>query len=760
MSRADMLKSVQLCTVLLAVLSTEAGAADQNDFQRDGGPNTRDSFQAIGLRNLNQVYIPAPRTGESYESWLTTLRTYRDSVRSSVNRGGPLDRAIYSKRSQQWLQSAFTCHFTFMYDRSFYDPEKGDYTLDSFLRDGKQRFGGYDAILLWHAYPRIGLDPRNQLDFYRDMPGGLAGIAKLVKRAHRSSVKVFINYNPWDKGTRREPESDEEFLAELVASTGTDGIFLDTMSGDSPVLRAKIDAVRDGVCLCPEGNPDIASLALCSGSWAQWVGGEFGRAGVDNRKWIEPRHMRWQIDRWNLDHSDEIRRAFFNGSGMLVWENVFGTWNPWKPEDGDLWRRASAILHRYAALFSGDSWEPFHPITGNAPGLYCHRWSGQGMDLFTILFRPEPNPPAPTPLARASLTLLRDSDRQYFDLWSGRPLEPRPAGDQFLLETELDPKAGLACIASVSRQSVNRDFRTFLASQQKLQPSALSPQALTEPEERLSPFNPRSSPRAPLPSSPGSHPIGMLFVPGTNFHVHIEHLRRECGCYADPGTPEKARRKFSWGYPFDQKLVHDFEVKIEPFYIDEAAVSNREYESFLRASGYRPKHRENFLKHWPGGKLPTQLADHPVVCVDLDDARAYASWAGKRLPSEHEWHLAAQGTDGRTWPWGNAFDAAHPDESLVNTTGATLPVRALPAGRSPFGCYQMCGNVYEWTESLRDDGHTRYAIIRGGSYYQARGSIWYMDGGPRPCTHHAKFILMWPGLDRCATIGFRCVKDA
>jgi formylglycine-generating enzyme required for sulfatase activity len=157
--------------------------------------------------------------------------------------------------------------------------------------------------------------------------------------------------------------------------------------------------------------------------------------------------------------------------------------------------------------------------------------------------------------------------------------------------------------------------------------------------------------------------------------------------------------------------------------------------------------------------MPAALANHPVVYVDLNDARAYAAWAGKRLPTEPEWQLAAQGTDVRQWPWGGEMDPRQPDGTKVNTTGATLPVRSLPDGKSPFGCYHMSGNVYEWTESARDDGHTRFAIIRGGSFFQAPGSIWYADGGPRPCTHHAKFILMWPGLDRCSTIGFRCVKD-
>ncbi len=69
----------------------------------------------------------------------------------------------------------------------------------------------------------------------------------------------------------------------------------------------------------------------------------------------------------------------------------------------------------------------------------------------------------------------------------------------------------------------------------------------------------------------------------------------------------------------------------------------------------------------------------------------------------------------------------------------------------------MCGNVWHWTESERSDGRTRFCIIRGGAWFAAKGSGWYMDGGPRPANFAAKFLLTWPGLDRCSTIGFRCV---
>lgn len=193
-------------------------------------------------------------------------------------------------------------------------------------------------------------------------------------------------------------------------------------------------------------------------------------------------------------------------------------------------------------------------------------------------------------------------------------------------------------------------------------------------------------------------------------------------------------------------------VTMRTFWMDRYEVTNRQYQRFLHAVDYRPADKHNFLRHWRNG-FPEALVDHPVVWVSLDDARAYAQWAGKRLPSDIEWQWAAQGPACQDWPWGNQFE---PDACNGNDA-ATTPVTAFPRNISPFGVCDLVGNVWEWIDVVCSDGWHNWCFLRGGSYYNARGSHWYPEGGPQPVYHHHKFLLMAPSLDRSATIGFRCV---
>ena len=152
-----------------------------------------------------------------------------------------------------------------------------------------------------------------------------------------------------------------------------------------------------------------------------------------------------------------------------------------------------------------------------------------------------------------------------------------------------------------------------------------------------------------------------------------------------------------------RNIMHNIPVpKIASFFIDKCLATNGRYETFLQQSGYAPADKSNFLKDWDWGnpghpRPPAGLANHPVVWVSLEDARAYAAWAGKRLPTEEEWQYAAGGANHLRYPWGNEWKPG-----LANDRGqGTSAVDAFPAGCTPLGLFDMSGNVWQWTESER-----------------------------------------------------------
>jgi len=154
-------------------------------------------------------------------------------------------------------------------------------------------------------------------------------------------------------------------------------------------------------------------------------------------------------------------------------------------------------------------------------------------------------------------------------------------------------------------------------------------------------------------------------------------------------------------------------------------VTNDQYNEFMLANGYGLKKywseegwawkQENHVNrphYWTDSKW--NQADHPVVGVSYYEAEAYASWAGKRLPTEQEWERAARGTDGREYPWGNVFDMTRCN-SLESGIDATTPVTTYPKGISPSGCFDMAGNVWEWGASWYEQS-LNWRVVRGGSW--------------------------------------------
>ncbi|MBM3494552.1 MAG: hypothetical protein FJX72_09580, partial [Armatimonadetes bacterium] len=218
------------------------------------------------------------------------------AVRKSEIGEPPPIAAGYDRKDLAWASRNFACLFLFLYDTEAYDRKARRYRTDQLVARWRRDFGGVDSVVLWQAYPRIGVDPRNQFDFYRDMPGGLKGLRRLVDDLHRHGIRSFLAYNPWDTGTRREAVSDADAVARMVRDLDADGVFLDTMMEAPAGLRRAVDAARPGVVFEPEGVPPIEQLGLCSSSWAQGLP-EYPEPGVLLLKWIEPRHMQHQVRR-------------------------------------------------------------------------------------------------------------------------------------------------------------------------------------------------------------------------------------------------------------------------------------------------------------------------------------------------------------------------------------------------------------------------------------------------------------------------------
>jgi serine/threonine-protein kinase len=190
-------------------------------------------------------------------------------------------------------------------------------------------------------------------------------------------------------------------------------------------------------------------------------------------------------------------------------------------------------------------------------------------------------------------------------------------------------------------------------------------------------------------------------------------------------------------------------AQLPAFYIDRTEVTNDAFARFCAAT----------QRALPAG-LHDAPPDFPVVNVTIDEAREFARWADKRLPTREEWEKAARGPDGRPYPWGTQPDSRH-----ANTGSHGLaPVTAFASGQSPFGVRQMAGNVWEFVDELSSPARKTirtFQIMSGLQPPPTSGEAWFLIAGgsyretPQPAYAH----LQVPARFRSDRIGFRLVKD-
>jgi formylglycine-generating enzyme required for sulfatase activity len=226
-----------------------------------------------------------------------------------------------------------------------------------------------------------------------------------------------------------------------------------------------------------------------------------------------------------------------------------------------------------------------------------------------------------------------------------------------------------------------------------------------------------------------SGPVGMVFIAGGSFW-----MGNNAGVYN-----EKPMRR----------------VKLSAYWIDRYEVSVGDYLQCVKAEHCKPAGK----KHGCNGHHADRL-NHPINCVNWFDARRYCAWKGKRLPTEAQWEKAARGKTPQLYPWGHDSPSCNLANYRSCQIGGTTPVGSKAKGRSPYGLYDMAGNVWEWLRDRFDPqfyqkGPVQDPFSKSGAQTRViRGGSWDDPPDRIHSTFRADF---WP-YNRANTVGFRCVK--
>ncbi|HTE31943.1 MAG TPA: SUMF1/EgtB/PvdO family nonheme iron enzyme [Chryseolinea sp.] len=725
----------------------------------------------------------------SWQNGLTKVFQERKLYDTSV-----FSDSLFKRKDLQWIRHAYVLHLMDAWDKYYYDYTKNKYTLEGFLKRGQRLYGGDDVVAIWPTWPTLGLDQRNQFDLFQDLPGGTAAMKRMAEMSRKNNTKFFICYNPWDESTRAQNHFDG--LSKLIAETSADGVVLDTKGESSKELQYAADKVRPGVVMYSEG---MAVPKDMQGIVSGRVHNALTHPPMLNlNKLIKPDFSIFRVTEINKGKIiRDLAISFFNGYGTEI--NIMAPGEPYDIEEQYSYLgRTTRILRENTYNFTSGKYTPL--IACNTDSIWVNEWNIVNKTIYT-LFNLKPQG-----FSGPLFTVNNDSGFHFVDLWNHKLLSPELINNQFWISAEAaafnasflgsENEGSSGCIAKLPRllsASVYGD--------------QLNINANTGSEIRIWPGSPGYE-KKPFKIKPGKYSvsIGKLFG---RFDGDIILQLMDNGILMDEtvitiaaGTPKRisvsvATRplkkipdkmvtipagKFTFktthgdefiGYP---KMDEDSTFTMHSFLMDKFPVTNIDFKKFMEASKYSPRDTVNFLRHWSKGTFKKGEENYPVVYISHEDAKAYATWAGKRLPTEIEWQYAAQTPDLREWPWDQQTPVTQKEE-VVNSTltvtslegidssrcnlgnGKLYPVGSYPAGISKFGLMDLVGCVWQLTNDVYETSSHRYIIMKGGSYFKPSSSWWYVQSGPRKL-HYRQFLLrVSNGFERNSTVGFRCVAD-
>lgn len=319
---------------------------------------------------------------------------------------------------------------------------------------------------------------------------------------------------------------------------------------------------------------------------------------------------------------------------------------------------------------------------------------------------------------------------------------------------------------------ITTTFAFLLACQSVTQPSSNNPNTAPTQEVVVQPSDEPYSTETPTEPNlsvneiTDDHNVSMIYVPEGEFTMGgvADDAVTECKNGQNPGNCKPDAF-------LDEEPLHA--VNLSAYYIDKYEVSNVLYQECVNSGTCTPP-TESSSETYPNYYGISEFNDYPVVFVDWDMANIYCEWRNARLPSEAEWEKAARGTDERIYPWGNTFNSYGNfcDKKCLNIIdiGAnqayddgyidTAPVVSYPEGISPYGVYNLAGNVWEWVGDIYSD--TYYGISPDTNPKGPdTGDNHVLRGGAFNSYKHAlRSLNRIKSNESGNNVGFRCAKDA
>jgi|WetSurMetagenome_2_1015567.scaffolds.fasta_scaffold00001_147 gamma-glutamyl hercynylcysteine S-oxide synthase len=711
-------------------------------------------------------------TGTFSGDWQNGLRLmFRDKYLYDLEK---FDNSLYERKDLAWIKGSYLIILQMAWDREFYDRLTGKYNYGDYLKKGIDKFGYIDVFGIWPTWPRLGLDERNQWDLYRDLPGGTAQLRNFARMSRPYGTKFFIAYNPWDNSTRKEDHY--RGMATLISETEADGVVLDTRGSSSYELQAAADSVRKGVVMFSEGMAITKDMpGIISGRVHNAI---FYSPELNLNKLIKPDFSIFRVCDVGEDiiHR-EIAIAFFNGYGTEL--NMFRPGGRDENYDADLdfLARTTFILRQNNDAFLDNDWTPL--VTTLTDDVFVNKWNSGEKTIYTVL-----NMRADGFNGKLFKTVSAPG-KHYISLWNHENIQPEATNGSVYITARTEGwlpvysgtrrEGSVDCIAEfpeILKSGLSGDsVRLSYTGQGKViiwkgDPSYKTPnkefKVLSDTTLRINDLFGNYEGKIVIQLVDGKilRDENVLILKGGRPWLISKTVKTKqattipSGMVLVPGTRLSFNVTTSEDFiPYPE--VSGQEVLIDSFLIDKFPVTNAQYLEFLLSTGYMPSDTTRYLKLWKGGTFRQGQDKYPVVYLSIEDMKAYASWAGKRLPTQAEWQLAAQGTDKRTWPWGNEFHGTY----CNNAFGRPTPVDAFSKGLSPYGVLDLVGNVWQMTGDMYFNGTNYFSVIRGGSYYNPDSSWWYIKGGPQSLDKTQIMLLVSPGYDRSSTVGFRCVKD-